>query len=160
MPTGPILRQWHLPHVAKHAASPSRAARRKLPVHLERVANRLTLLRGDQRNDAGIEAALACAALRDGRAARAARQARGSARAALIARLEALDDELLSLARASLGAGAASQALSAKLSTRWRRSASGCRPSAYETAREAVALTRLVREQAAAAHHPVRCGDR
>ena len=52
-----------------------------LPAHLERVANRLTLLRGDPRHDAAMDAALAGAALRDGRGPRQARARRVGRRA-------------------------------------------------------------------------------
>jgi hypothetical protein len=117
-----------------------------LPSHLERVANRLTLLRGDPRNDAAMEAALSAAVLEMDSHRRAARQARGSARAALIARLGTLDDELLSLVRRRLAAeqlerlaGEAADAL-APFRERMPR-------EAYAAAHQA-ALTRVLREHA------------
>ena len=73
-----------------------------LPQHLERVVNRLTLLRGDARNGAGMEAALVRAVLEIDGHRQGARQARGAARAAIVTRLLALEEELLSSARAGL----------------------------------------------------------
>jgi hypothetical protein len=73
-----------------------------LPQHLERVANRLTVLRGDARNDAGMEAALARAVLEIDGHRQAARQARGAARAAIVTRLLAVEEDLLAAARAGL----------------------------------------------------------
>jgi hypothetical protein len=125
-----------------HSERPDR--HRSLPLHLERLSRRLTLLRGDSRHDPGMDAALAAAVIElDSRRA-AARQARGAARAALIARLDSLDDELLSHARARLSSeqlrrlsDEAGEAL-APFRERMPR-------QAYEAARE-TALTRLLRE--------------
>jgi hypothetical protein len=125
-----------------HSERPDRHP--SLPLHLERLSTRLTLLRGDSRHDPGMDAALAAAVIElDSRRA-AARQARGAARAALIARLDSLDDELISHARARLSSeqlrrlsDEAAEAL-APFRERMPR-------QAYEAARE-TALTRLLRE--------------
>ena len=91
-----------------------------------------------------MDAALAAAVIELDSHRVAARQARSAARAALIARLESLDDELLSLARASLG--------SERLCRLSEEAAETLAPfrermprEAYEVARGA-ALTRLLRE--------------
>ena len=123
---------------------PRRAA--SLPKHLERVANRLTLLRGDPGNDAGLERALERAVLQVDAHRQAARGARGPARAALIAQLESLDDELLARARGRLSAR--------QLQDLAREAAETLEPfrermphAAYAAAHDAT-LTRLVREHA------------
>ncbi len=135
-----------LPHFA-NSGEPDHAPRgASLPAHLERVANRLTLLRGDPRHDAAMDAALAGAALQMDAERQAARQARGSARAALITRLEAVDHELLAHARASLGPERL-QALLREAVDALEPFRQRMPPGAYEAAREA-AVTRLVREQA------------
>ena len=117
-----------------------------LPSHLERVAQKLTLLRGDPRNDPVMEAALAAAVIEVDSHRAAARHARGSVRLALIARLEAIDDELLSLARA----GTAPDQLDALE----REAVDALAPfrermprEAYNVARN-TALTRLLRQHA------------
>ena len=134
---------------------PHRAA--SLPAHLERVANRLTLLRGDPRNDEEMETALAAAVLQMDAHRQAARGARGPARAALIAHLESLDDSLLARVRAGLSPE--------QLDELRREAAETLAPfrermprAAYEAAHEA-ALTRLLREHAGPACDPVRCGE-
>jgi hypothetical protein len=71
-----------------------------LPAHLQRVSERLTLLTGTTGSDA-FERTLA-AALREIDDARAARRFRGEARRAIVERLAAIDDELVSQARAML----------------------------------------------------------
>ena len=78
----------------------ARGARRSdsLPAHIDRVANRLTLLRGDPRNGPDLDDAIAQAVLTLDSLRPAARQARGSARQALVARLESIDAELLARA--------------------------------------------------------------
>jgi hypothetical protein len=129
------------------AGEPGRTGRAaSLPLHLERVANRLTLLRGDPGNDPAIEAALAAAVLEMDAHREAARHARGTARMALIGRLAALDEELLSLARGRLSAGQLQQLA--------REAADTLAPfrermprDAYDAA-HAAALARLVREHA------------
>ena len=126
------------------AERPHRAA--SLPAHLERVANRLTLLRGDPRNDEEMETALAAAVLQMDAHRQASRGARGPARAALIAHLESLDDNLLARVRARLSPE--------QLDELRREAAETLAPFrermprvAYEAAHEA-ALTRLLREHA------------
>jgi hypothetical protein len=126
---------------------PVRAQRStSLPSHLERVANKLTLLRGDPANDATMEALLAAAVIEVDSHRAAARRARGSVRVALIARLEALDDELLSLARAGMTPdqldGLEREASDALAPFRERMPR-----EAYDVARNA-SLTRLIREHA------------
>jgi len=126
---------------------PERAHRSpSLPAHLERVANRLTLLRGGPRSDGEMEAALASAVIRLDGARDAARQARGAARAALIAQLEALDDDLLSRARARL-APEQLEALGREADETLAPFRERMPREAYEAARHA-AVTRLVRERA------------
>jgi hypothetical protein len=71
-----------------------------LPAHLDRVADRLTMLSGTSNNEE-FEQAVA-GALREIDAARGARQFRGAARRALIARLAALDEDLLGHGRRML----------------------------------------------------------
>ena len=73
-----------------------------LPAHIDRVANRLTLLRGDPRNGPDLDDAFAQAVLLLDSLRPAARQARGSARQAIVARLESIDVELLVRAGARL----------------------------------------------------------
>jgi len=123
---------------------PHRAA--SLPAHLERVASRLTLLRGHPRNGEEMETALAAAVLQMDAHRQAARGARGPARAALIAHLESLDDSLLARVRAGLSAE--------QLDGLRREAAETLAPFrermprvAYEAAHEA-AFTRLLREHA------------
>jgi hypothetical protein len=117
-----------------------------LPQHLDRVANRLTLLRGDPRNHPELETALERALLEVDSYRQAARQARGVARASIIARLAALDEELLAIAHVRLHGDV--------LQTLTREAAEALVPfrermpeDAYRGALEA-ALTRLVREHA------------
>jgi hypothetical protein len=126
------------------AERPHRAA--SLPAHLERVANRLTLLRGDPRNDEEMETVLAAAVLQMDAHRQASRGARGPARAALIADLRVLENELLAQARARLSPE--------QLDELRREAAETLAPfrermprAAYEAAHEA-ALTRLLREHA------------
>jgi hypothetical protein len=126
------------------AERPHRAA--SLPAHLERVANCLTLLRGDPRSDEEMETALAAAVLQMDAHRQASRGARGPARAALIADLRVLDNELLARARARLSPE--------QLDELRREAAETLAPfrermprAAYEAAHEA-ALTRLLREHA------------
>jgi hypothetical protein len=123
---------------------PHRAA--SLPAHLERVANRLTLLRGHPRNGEEMETSLAAAVLQMDAHRQAARGARGPARAALIAYLESLDDSLLARVRAGLSAE--------QLDGLRREAAETLAPfrermprAAYQAAHDA-ALTRLLREYA------------
>jgi hypothetical protein len=123
---------------------PHRAA--SLPAHLERVANRLTLLRGHPRNGEEMETALAAAVLQMDAHRQAARGARGPARAALIAHLESLDDSLLARVRTGLSAE--------QLDGLRREAAETLAPfrermprAAYQAAHDA-ALTRLLREHA------------
>jgi hypothetical protein len=123
---------------------PHRAA--SLPAHLERVANRLTLLRGHPRNGEEMETSLAAAVLQMDAHRQAARGARGPARAALIAHLESLDDSLLARVRAGLSAE--------QLDGLRREAAETLAPfrermprAAYQAAHDA-ALTRLLREHA------------
>jgi hypothetical protein len=120
--------------------------RASLPQHLDRVANRLTLLRGDPRNHAELETALERAVLEVDSYRQAARQARGAARASIVARLAALDEELLATAHARLHGDV--------LQTLTREAAEALVPfrermpeDAYRGALEA-ALARLVREHA------------
>src|SRR5215203_6109712 len=63
-----------------HPERPHGAA--SLPAHLERVADRLTLMRGDPHHDAAMETALAAAVLQMDGHRQAARGARGPARKA------------------------------------------------------------------------------
>jgi hypothetical protein len=89
------------PHAAATRRSTgARGASRSdsLPAHIDRVANRLTLLRGAPRNGPDLDDALAQAVLTLDSLRPAARQARGSARQALVARLESIDAELLARA--------------------------------------------------------------
>ena len=117
-----------------------------LPAHLERVANRLTLLRGDRRSDEEMETALAAAVLQMDAYRQASRGARGPARAALIADLRVLDKELLARARARLSPEQLDE-----LRREARETLAPFRERmpqvAYEAAHEA-ALTRLLREHA------------
>jgi hypothetical protein len=71
-----------------------------LPAHLQRVSERLTLLTGTTGNDE-FERTLATA-LREIDDARAARRFRGEARRAIVERLAAIDEDLVSRARAML----------------------------------------------------------
>ena len=128
-------------------ARPERSHRTaSLPAHLERVASRLTLLRGDPRNDADMETALERAVLQMDAHRQAARGARGAARATLIAHLESLDDELLARARARL-----SPERLEELRQEVRETLEPFRErmprAAYDAAHDA-ALTRLVRQDA------------
>lgn len=73
-----------------------------LPAHLERVMSRLTRLRAAASSDRELDDALE-AAVREIDAARAgARQARGDVRAAILAMLDRVDEQMLGLARARL----------------------------------------------------------
>jgi hypothetical protein len=135
VPAGPLAA---LPERLHRAAS--------LPAHLERVASRLTLLRGDPRNGEEMETALAAAVLQMDAHRQAARGARGPARAALIAHLESLDDSLLARVRTGLSAE--------QLDGLRREAAETLAPfrermprAAYQAAHDA-ALTRLLREHA------------
>jgi hypothetical protein len=117
-----------------------------LPAHLDRVANRLTLLRGDPRNGPELDHALAQAVLTLDSLRPAARQARGSARQALVARLESIDAELLARAGERLSPD--------QLSMLTRDASDALAPfrermpaDAYHAARER-ALARLIREHA------------
>lgn len=74
-----------------------------LPAHLQRVSERLTLLTGTSGSDA-FEGALA-SALREIDEARSAGRFRGEARRALLERLAAIEDDLVSRARAMLPPG-------------------------------------------------------
>jgi hypothetical protein len=117
-----------------------------LSQHLERVASRLTLLRGDARNDPAFEAALSAAVLEVDSHRQAARQARGSARETIVTRLDALDEELLSLERARLSPEQL-QALAREADETLAPFRERMPRASYESARHA-ALTRLVREAA------------
>jgi len=87
---------------AGDAPAPPREAKDTLPAHVDRVIARLTPLRA--RVSSGFAAQLE-AAVRELDAARAsAAHARGAARDALLARLRALDGELLQSARGELDA--------------------------------------------------------
>jgi hypothetical protein len=124
--------------------SSARASRSEsLPAHLERVMNRLTLLRAPASGDRELDEQLE-AAVRAIDAERAlARQARGESRAALLARLAAIDDRLLSVARARLAPGREAELrreAEAELATFRERMPS----DAYAAAHEA-AFARLVR---------------
>jgi hypothetical protein len=127
-----------------HTESERRPRGSSLPQHLERVASRLTLLRGDARNDPAFEAALSAAVLEIDSHRQDARQARGSAREMILTRLEALDEELLLLGRARLSPEQVQQLVREAADTlapfRERMA-----PAAYHTAHGA-ALARLVRE--------------
>jgi hypothetical protein len=117
-----------------------------LPAHIDRVANRLTLLRGDPRNGPDLDDALAQAVLTLDSLRPAARQARGSARQALVARLESIDAELLARAGERLSPDQLSmltrEASDALAPFRQRMPA-----DAYLAARER-AVARLIREHA------------
>jgi hypothetical protein len=73
-----------------------------LPAHLERVVMRLTSARAAGAIDGAFESVIDAAARELDAARAAARGVRGDARQALIARLSALDGELLQRARAAL----------------------------------------------------------
>jgi hypothetical protein len=142
-PTGPqnvapTFRSAHRPGGARRSDS--------LPAHIDRVANRLTLLRGDPRNGPDLDEAIAQAVLALDSLRPAARQARGSARQALVARLESIDAELLARAGARLSpdqlALLAHDASHALAPFRERMPA-----DAYLAARER-ALAQLIREHA------------
>jgi hypothetical protein len=130
----------------RSAGGAGRTKTDSLPAHLDRVANCLTLLRGDARNGPELESALERAVLELDALRGTARQARGAARAALVARLESLDDELLVRARARLPpdqlSALAHDTLAALAPFRERMPA-----DAYTAARER-ALARLIREHA------------
>jgi hypothetical protein len=117
-----------------------------LPAHLERVADRLTLLRGDPRNDAAFETALAAAVLQLDAHRQAARGARGPARATIVAQLETLDDELLSRVRSRLSPRQLEE-LKREAALTLEAFRERMPRVAYEAAHEA-ALMRLVREHA------------
>jgi hypothetical protein len=123
---------------------PHRAA--SLPAHLERVANRLTLLRGDARNDREMETAIAAAVLQMDAHRDASRGARGPARAALIAQLESLDDSLLAHVRSRLSPEQL-DALGREAAQTLAPFRERMPPAAYAAAHES-ALIRLVREHA------------
>jgi hypothetical protein len=123
---------------------PRRAA--SLPAHLERVANRLTLLRGDARNDREMERAIAAAVLQMDAHRHASRGARGPARAALIAQLESLDDSLLAHVRSRLSPEQL-DALGREAAQTLAPFRERMPPAAYAAAHES-ALIRLVREHA------------
>jgi hypothetical protein len=89
------------PHAAPTLRSAGATGARRsdsLPAHIDRVANRLTLLRGDPRNGPDLDDAIAQAVLTLDSLRPGARQARGSARQALVARLESIDADLLARA--------------------------------------------------------------
>jgi hypothetical protein len=93
-----------------------------------------------------METALEHAVLQVDAQRQAARGARGPARAALIAQLESLDDELLARARTALAPGQL-QALAGEAAETLEPFRERMAPAAYAAAHDA-ALTRLVREHA------------
>jgi hypothetical protein len=117
-----------------------------LPTHLDRVANRLTLLRGAASNGPDLEAALERVVLELDALRAAARQARGAARAALLGHLESLDDELLARARAQLSPDQLS-ALTHDASDSLAPFRERMPVDAYAAARDR-ALARLIRDHA------------
>ena len=115
-----------------------------LPAHLQRVSERLTLLTGTTGNDA-FERTLA-AALREIDDARAARRFRGEARRAIVERLEAIDEELLSQARAMLSPDRV-ESLAREAREELAGYAARMEPSALAAAHAAL-LVRLIRNAA------------
>jgi hypothetical protein len=83
---------------ASHEESAGRTSS-SLPAHLERVITRLTTARVTGKIDAAFEALIDRVARELDLARASARGVRGDARQALLARLIALDEELLSMAR-------------------------------------------------------------
>jgi hypothetical protein len=87
---------------SRAVAPPERSPRqRSLPDHLERVLIRLTNVRASGVLDSGFDATIDAVAAELERAKSAATGLRGAPRAALLARLEALDRELIDAARAT-----------------------------------------------------------
>lgn len=107
-----------------------------LPAHLERIIARLTGLRG-RGMPADLDRRLEAAVRELDSARAAARQARGEARAALLARLAALDGELLGAARESIEPARAAQlraAAEADIAPFAARMAADVRATALEAA--------------------------
>ena len=113
-----------------------------LPVHIDRVVQRLTSARATGRLDAGCDDLLD----RVARELDEARGARGTKRQALVERLAALDRELLDAARAGLD-GASRTALAHEADEELAGFRSRMSPEAFARAREA-AIDRLVRDGA------------
>lgn len=113
-----------------------------LPAHLERVLRRLTSASAAGRLDAGFEDFL----IRVAGELDAARGARGAKRQALVARLAALDRELLDAARAGLD-DAARAALAREAEEELAGFRHAMSPETFARAREA-AIDRLVRDLA------------
>jgi hypothetical protein len=82
---------------------PASGARETLPAHIDRAIARLTALRGGRRS-VSFNARLDAAVRELDGARTVARHARGEARAALVARLAALDRELVEVARGEIDA--------------------------------------------------------
>jgi hypothetical protein len=115
-----------------------------LPAHLQRVSERLTLLTGTTGHDA-FERTLA-AALREIDDARAARRFRGETRRAIVERLAAIDEELLSQARTMLSQDRV-ESLAREAREELAGYAARMEPSALAAAQAAL-HTRLIRSAA------------
>ena len=116
-----------------------------MPAHLERVVTRLTAARVTGKIDAAFEALIDRAARELDLARASARGVRGDVRQALLARLMALDEELLSTARGQVDDRARAALLGeaeAELATYRDRMAA----DAFARARDTV-FDRLLRER-------------
>jgi hypothetical protein len=129
-PTGPAAARSRMP---------------SLPEHLQRVVTRLTSARASGALGAAADALIDRAAAELDAARARAGGIRGAARAALLARLDALDRELLQTAAAQLDAESLA-ALSREADEDLQPFRQGMAPDAYAQARSA-ALDRLIRAQ-------------
>jgi hypothetical protein len=129
---------------SEEGAPPPRS-RESLPSHLERVVMRLTSLRASGSLGDAFDAVVDRAAGELDAARASPRGLRGEARQALIARLAALDGELLATARATLERAAFDE-IAAEADEELARFRQTMAPDAFARAREA-AVDRLLRDR-------------
>jgi hypothetical protein len=130
------------PSAISHQPSASKGS---LPAHLERVVTRLTAARANGSLGAAFDEVIDRAAHELDAARAAARGLRGDARVALLARLTALDRELLQEARGTLDDDALAN-VAREAETELAPFRGGMTAEAFAEAREA-AIDRLVRDR-------------
>jgi hypothetical protein len=133
---------------AEPSAGPDAAAASRtpsLPAHLERVVTRLTTARATGKIGAAFDALIDRAARELDAARGSGRGVRGDARQALLARLTALDEELLRTARAGIDEES-SALLSSEVDAELAAYRDRMTPEAFARARD-TAFDRLVRER-------------
>ncbi len=130
-------------HSAVEAGAPRRAP--SLPAHLERALVKLTGARATGKLGAETDLLIDRVSFELDAARASARGLRGTARQSLVARLEAIDEELLLAVRATLDE-AARLALQKEAEEELAGFRASMKDAAYNRAREA-AINRLVRDQ-------------